>query len=83
MSARAWFIIRSRLDARQEETMAFTVTSAAPEGSLNETYVRPSDAYDKARECEASGITVRIRLPTGDEVTAEEFRELYLLKDED
>jgi hypothetical protein len=39
--------------------------------------------YQRAKECEAKGISVTIRLPTGEEVTAEKFREMYLLKDAD
>jgi hypothetical protein len=63
--------------------MAFTVTSDSAEGSAAQNYLRPSDAYRRARECEANGISVTIRLPTGDEVSAEEFRDLYLLRDAD
>jgi hypothetical protein len=60
--------------------MAFTVTSDSAEGSAAQNYLRPGDAYRRARECEANGIRVTIRLPTGDEVSAEEFRDLYLLR---
>ncbi len=63
--------------------MAFTVTTETAEGAKSENYLRPSDAYDKARECEAKGIAVKIRLPTGDELSAAEFGDLYLLKDRD
>ncbi|MER2267242.1 hypothetical protein [Methylobacterium oxalidis] len=63
--------------------MAFMVTCESAEGSTTENYPRPADAYQRARACEASGINVTIRLPTGEEVSAEEFRERYLLKDAD
>jgi hypothetical protein len=63
--------------------MAFTVTSDSAEGPMVQNYLRPSEAYRRARECEANGISVTIRLPTGDEVSTEEFRDLYLLRDAD
>ncbi|MEA1832677.1 hypothetical protein U8607_11350 [Methylobacterium durans] len=67
--------------------MTFTVTSDKADDKADpsraENYLRPADAYRRARECEQSGLAVTIRLPTGDDVTPEEFRELYLLKDAD
>jgi hypothetical protein len=63
--------------------MVFTVTCESAEGPTTQNYPRPGDAYQRAKECEAKGIGVTIRLPTGEEVTAEEFREIYLLKDAD
>ena len=63
--------------------MVFTVTCESAEGPTTQNYPRPSDAYQRAREYEANGISVTIRLPTGDEVSAEEFRDLYLLRDAD
>ena len=43
--------------------MAFTVTCDSAEGSAVQNYLRPSDAYQQARECEAKGISVTIDLP--------------------
>ena len=63
--------------------MAFTVTCDSAEGPTTQNYLRPGDAYQRAKECEAKGISVTIRLPAGEEVTADEFREMYLLKDAD
>jgi hypothetical protein len=63
--------------------MMFTVVSEHADKSLSESYPKPRDAYTKAREYEAEGVRVKIRLPTGHEVPAEEFGELYLLKDAD
>ena len=61
--------------------MTFTVISEHADKALSQNYPRPRDAYTKAREYEAEGVNVKIMLPTGDEVPAEEFGELYLLKD--
>ena len=63
--------------------MVFTVTSERADEATTEEYLKPSEAYRRARECEMAGLAERIRLPTGDEVTPEEFRELYLLEDLD
>ena len=63
--------------------MAFTVVSETADKVLSQNYVSPRDAYAKAREYETKGVSVKIRMPTGDEVPAEEFGELYLLKDAD
>jgi len=63
--------------------MVFTVTSEGADEATTEEYLKPGEAYRRARQCEIAGLPVRIRLPTGDEVTPEEFRELYLLEDLD
>ncbi|MER2269765.1 hypothetical protein [Methylobacterium oxalidis] len=83
---RVFPVPRTRLGDRlgdQEDAMAFTVTSDEADGTMAENFLKPAEAYRRARECEARGQAVKIRLASGDEVTAEEFRELYLLKDLD
>jgi len=63
--------------------MTFTVVSTADDGSSNRDYAKPGDAYEAARAAEAGGVSAKIRLPSGEEVPAAEFRELYLLRDAD
>ena len=63
--------------------MMFTVVSTTGDGASNRDYAKPGDAYEAARTAEAGGVSARIRLPTGEEVPAAEFRDLYLLRDAD
>ena len=65
------------------DPMTFTVVSTTDDGASDRAYARPGDAYEAARAAEAGGVNAKIRLPSGEEVPAAEFRELYLLRDAD
>jgi len=63
--------------------MTLTVVTLAGDLASNRDYTKPGDAYEAARASEAGGVSAKIRLPSGEEVPAAEFRELYLLRDAD
>jgi hypothetical protein len=63
--------------------MTFIVVSTAAGNTSDRDYAKPGDAYEAARAAEAGGVSAKIRLPSGEEVAAAEFRELYLLRDAD